>query len=99
MRIIVTSRHVEATPTVVAYAHEKASKAEHLFEGLLSVTVTLDVGRRGHAGQTAEFIVRIPRRGTCVALGRGKTLYEAIDIAENKLHVQLRRAKASLRRR
>ena len=99
MRIVVTSRHVETAPAAVAYAHEKAAKAEHLFEGLLSVSVKLDVGRRGHAGQTAEFIARIPRRGTCVAHGRGKTLYEAIDAAEDRLHVQLRRAKASLRRR
>ncbi len=99
MRITVTSRHVEATPTVVAYAHEKAAKVEHLLEGILSVSVTLDVGRRGHAGQTAEFIARVPKGGTFVSHSRGTSLYEAIDLAEGKLLSQLRRVKAKLRRR
>ncbi len=99
MRITVTSRHAEGTPALKAYAREKAGKLEHLFDGITSLAVTLDVGRRGHGGQMAEMIAHVAGGGTCVAHGRGKLLYEAIDVAEAKLQGQLRRYKAKLRHR
>ncbi len=99
MRVTVTARHIESTPSIEAYALEKAGKLEHLFEGITSVAVTLDVGRKGRDGQMAEFIAHVAGGGTCVSHARGKTLYEAIDTAEAKLQGQLRRYKAKLRRR
>ena len=99
MRVLVTARHVAATKAIQDYARDKAGRLEHLFEGLRLVGVTLDVGRKGHAGQTAEFLAHITGGGLCVARAKGKLLYEAIDEAEAKLQGQLRRRKARLRRR
>lgn len=99
MQVTITARHVDHTPAIDAYAREKAGKMAHLFEGILSIAVTLDVGRKGHDGQTAEFIAHVPGGGTCVAHGKGVSLYEAIDAAEAKLQGQLKRYKAKLRGR
>ena len=99
MRVVVTASHVDATPAIQDYAREKAGRLEHLFEGIRSVFVTLDVGRKGHAGQMAEMIAHITGGGLCVARAKGKLLYGAIDEAESKLQGQLRRTKAKLRGR
>lgn len=99
MRVTVTSRHVDCTPAIEGYAREKAGKLEHLFDGITSVAVTLDVGRKGHDGQMAEFIAHVAGGGTCVAHAKGKLLYDAIDAAEAKLQGQLKRYKARLRHR
>ena len=99
MRVTVTARHIEHTPAIDAYAKEKALRLEHFFDGITSVAVTLDVGRRGRDGQMAEFIAHVAGGGTCVAHGKARSLYEAIDAAESRLQGQLNRTKAKLRRR
>ena len=99
MRVTVTARHLDHTPAIDAYAREKAGKLEHLFDGITTVAVTLDVGRRGHDGQMAELIAHVAGGGTCVAHAREQTLYAAIDAAEAKLQGQLKRYKAKLRHR
>ena len=99
MRVTVTARHIDHTPAIDAYAREKAGKLEHLFDGITSMIITLDVGRRGRDGQMAEFIVHVVGGATCVAHAKGKTLYEAIDATEAKLQGQLKRYKAKLRLR
>ena len=99
MQVTVTARHVEATQPIKDYAQEKAGKLEHLFDGITSVAVTLDVGRKGHDGQMAEFIAHVVGGGTCVAHAHAETLYAAIDEAEAKLQGQLKRYKAKLRGR
>jgi ribosomal subunit interface protein len=99
MRVTVTARHIDHTPSIDAYAREKAGKLEHLFDGITSVTITLDVGRKGRDGQMAEFIAHVTGGGTCVSHAKAKSLYAAIDAAEARLQGQIRRAKARLRLR
>ena len=99
MRVTVTARHVSITKAIQEYAEDKAGRVEHFFDGITSLQVTLDVARKGHGDQMAEFIAHVAGGGTCVAHGKGKSLYEAIDAAEAKCQGQLKRYKARLRGR
>ena len=99
MRVTVTARHVDITEAIQDYAEDKAGRMHHYFDGITSLAVTLDVARKGHGDQMAEFIAHVVGGGTCVAHAKGKSLYEAIDAAEAKLQGQLKRYKAKLRRR
>ena len=99
MRVTVTARHVDITEAIQDYAEDKAGRMDHYFDGITSLAVTLDVARKGHGDQMAEFIAHVVGGGTCVAHAKGKSLYEAIDAAEAKLQGQLKRYKAKLRRR
>ena len=90
MEIDITSRHVELSEATKAYAEEKFSKAERFSRGLQRVEVILKAeDRQNHC----EVILHIRNRDPeVVDVGRD-TIYEAIDLAIDKVERRLRRLK------
>ncbi len=90
MQITITGRHVEVTPAIRDYAQAKVEKLLRFFGRATGATVTLAVE---HADHEVEMVLDLARGVRLVGKAAAPDMYAAIDLAEQKLGMQLRRTK------
>jgi putative sigma-54 modulation protein len=89
MELNITARHLKLTPAIADYAQKKLLRARRYFDHLIWAQVILDVEKNRHI---AEFVIHA-RGHTFMAKEVSTDLYAAIDLATDKLDMQLRRFK------
>ncbi len=96
MNVSVVARHMDVTDGMKEYALDKANRLEKFYDGLTSISVTLDK----EAGQFLVEIVAMGRRkSTFVAHHRDPDLHACYDQCVHKVAEQLRRHKDRVRDR
>lgn len=93
MKIHITGRHLRVTKAIREYVEEKVSRAQKYFNHIIWAQALVSVEKRSHR---AEIIVHASKQ-TFRALATGATLYAAIDLATDKIDVQLRKYKERLK--
>lgn len=91
MRIMITGRHVKVTEAMQAYARDKASKFEKIWNGIHNVHITMDLE---HGLHVAEALVSINGGEDVVAVTKDADMYSALDMLEGKVEQQLRKYKS-----
>ena len=95
MEIQLTAKQLKVTSALHDYVHEKMEKAQKYFDHLVWGQAFLSVEKRSH---NAEFVIHAPRQ-TFRALATAADLYSAIDLASDKIDVQLKKHKERLKDR
>jgi len=92
MQINLTGHHVDITPALKSFVHEKFGRLERHFEHITNthVILTVEKGR-----QKAEATVHVSR-GNLFAEVEHDDMYAAIDILIDKLDRQLKKHKEKL---
>jgi putative sigma-54 modulation protein len=93
MQVNITARHIKLTPAIAEYVQKKLEKAKRYFEDLIRAQVILDVEKNRHI---AEIVIRAAGR-TFTAKEESLDLYAAVDLASDKIDMQLRRYKDRVR--
>ena len=88
MQILITGRHVDVTDAMKTYAREKVAKLERFFDRATAARVTLDVQRDSNV---VEMQLDLVRGMSAVAKVEAPDMYAALDLAEQKVAMQLRR--------
>lgn len=96
MTVIVTSRHMEVTPPLKAYAEQKANKLTKYFDRIMGIEVVIDNGKDQ---PTVEMIVKADHNNTFVAHHTEADAYACVDGCMDKLERQLSEHKKKLRNR
>ena len=96
MNVSVAARHMDVTDEMKDYAQDKAGRLEKFYDGLTSISVTLDK----EAGQfLVEIVATGRRKSTFVAHHRDADLHACYDRCVHKVAEQLRRHKDRVRDR
>jgi putative sigma-54 modulation protein len=96
-QISITGRHVDVTPSMKAYAEEKAGKLAKIHERLTKIDVTLDVEHhQAHLSYVVEIVAFAERGARLVGKVESPDLYAGVDLAEDKVVRQLIRHKDRL---
>src|ERR1700719_1138337 len=95
MEIQLTVRHTKVTPAISAYVKQKVERAQKYFDHIVWGQVILVVEKRAH---NAEIVIHAPRQ-TFRALATAADLYSAVDLATDKIDVQLKKYKERLKKR
>lgn len=90
MQITITGRHVEITQAIRDYAQAKVEKLLRFFGRATAATVTLEVA---HADHQVEMVLDLARGVRLVGKASAPDMYAAVDLAEQKLGMQLRKTK------
>lgn len=92
MQINLTGHHVDITPALKSFVHEKFEKLERHFDHITNthVILTIENGR-----QKAEASIHV-NRGNLFAEVEHDDMYAAIDILIDKLDRQLKKHKEKL---
>lgn len=90
MAIEITSRHIDVTPEVKAFAGDKAAMIAEEFPQVENIHVILD--RRGY-DTIAEIVVQGKNKLRIEASDRAEAITAAIDSAAEKIVNRLRKAK------
>ena len=93
VQIKVSTRHGHLADTTQEKIKEKASKLTHLFDRLTMIEITLDHQRELHL---VEFLVQAEHKHDFVAKESHIDLMAAVDLALDKLDIQIRRYKEKL---
>lgn len=93
MRIHITARHLRLTKPLRSYVEEKVSKAQRYFEHLIWAQVVLTIEKLAHS---AEIVIHASKH-TFRSKAQGSDLYSAIDLASDKIDIQLRKHKEKVR--
>jgi putative sigma-54 modulation protein len=89
MELNITARHLKLTSAIADYAQKKLDKAKKYLDHLIWAQVVLDVEKTRHI---AEFVIHASGH-TFTAKEESADLYAAIDLASDKMDMQLRRYK------
>jgi ribosome hibernation promoting factor len=89
MEIQLTAKQLKVTPALREYVSQKMGKAQKYFDHIVWGQAFLFVEKRAHK---AEMIVHAPGQ-TFRALATAADLYSAIDLASDKIDVQLKKHK------
>ena len=95
MELVIEARHFKVTEAIETHIREKIGKLDKYFDGIHRMHVVLDIGK--NQMQTVELICTVAKRHTLVATGAATDLYPAIDQAEKKILVEMKKYKAKLR--
>jgi len=90
VQISVTGRHMEITDPMRTYAEEKVGKLTRYYDRIERVEVIFDIES---TRQCVEMVVRADHKNTFVAQADAQDLYEAMDLALDKMERQLNRHK------
>lgn len=90
MQITITGRHVDMTAALKGYITAKVDRLLRFFDRTTSATVTVGVE---HAEHEVEIVLEVARGGRHVGKASAPDMYAAVDLAEHKLAMQLRRVK------
>src|ERR1019366_617570 len=96
MIITVTSRHMEVTAPLKAYAESKANKLTKYFDRIQEVEIVIDTSKDQ---ASVEMIVNAEHNGKLVAHHNDGDAYACIDACVGKLERQLSELKKKLRNR
>ncbi len=94
MQIKFSSRHVQVTPPIEAYASKKLEKLPRYFDRVNHVEVAIDKGKHGFR---VEMITDVDRHEPFVATADHEDLYAALDVAVDRLLRQIKDHKSRLR--
>jgi putative sigma-54 modulation protein len=94
--VLVSSRHMDVTPPLKAYAENKASKLTRYFDRINEIEVIFDMAKQT---MRAEMIVHADRRGMFVASFDHDDAYACVDGCMDKLERQLSEHKKKFRNR
>ncbi|MBI4054989.1 MAG: ribosome-associated translation inhibitor RaiA [Elusimicrobia bacterium] len=95
MKIHITGRHLRLTAALSRYVEEKLSRAQRYFDQIIWAQVILSVEKHRHV---AEITLHAAHQ-TFQAQSSGLDLYAAIDLAVDKMQMQLRKLKEKSRDR
>src|SRR6185437_13876461 len=84
--VTVSSRHMEVTPPLKAYAEQKANKLVKYYDRIQEIEVVLDNGK---SGTSIEMIVNAEHRNMFIAKHDDGDAYACIDGCIAKLERQL----------
>src|SRR5271168_1361441 len=93
MQINITARHLKLTSAISDYVQKKLEKAKRYFDHLIWAQVILSVEKDRHI---AEIVIHASGR-TFMAKEESMDLYAAVDLASDKIDLQLRRYKEKKR--
>lgn len=93
MNINLTGHHMEITPALRAFTHEKFDKLERHFDKITAINVVFDVEK---IRQIAEATVLVAK-GELHASSESEDMYTAIDILVDKLDRQLIKHKEKMK--
>lgn len=96
MIVTVSSRHMEVTPPLKAYAEQKANKLIKYYDRIQEIEVVLDNGKDG---SSVEMIVNAEHRNMFIARHDSEDAYACIDGCIAKLERQLTEHKDKIRNR
>lgn len=94
MQITITGRHLGVTEAMKSYARTKVEKLLRFFDRTTQAAVTMDVQ---HLDHEVEIVFDVPRGARLIGKASAPDMYAAVDLAEQKLAVQLRKTKERLR--
>lgn len=94
MQITFSFRHMDSSDAIKAHAAEKLSRLERFEDREMSVDTVFSMEKKFQ--KTAEFKVH-GAHGSFIQTETREDLYEAIDVAIDKLDRQLARAKARVK--
>lgn len=97
MKLTVDHLHIEADPKLTTYIDEKIGKLDHLMNRHARRSAYADVKLKRGPGKgkkqfTCEVIIQLPRE-TVTTHQTAESLTAAVDLAEGKLRIQLRKYK------
>ena len=95
MEIQLTAKQLKITPALREYVQQKMGKTQKYFDHIVWGQAFLFVEKRSHK---AEMIVHAPGQ-TFRALATAADLYSAIDLASDKIDVQLKKHKERIKSR
>lgn len=90
MQITITGRHLGVTEAMKAYARTKVEKLLRFSGRTTQAVVTMDVQHQDHE---VEIVLDVPRGARLVGKAAAPDMYAAVDLAEHKLAMQLRKVK------
>ena len=93
MQVHVIGRHLSLSPDQNAHVEAEAAKLGKFFDGVNEITVAFE---REHDQLKAEIVCMVSGGGTLVAVERGRTVLEAIDLAADNMARQIKKYKAKL---
>lgn len=93
MQIKISVRHGQLNDGSQQFIREKAEKLLHFFERLTMIEVTVDLKKDQKA---VEFVVQAEHKHDFVAREQHADLLAAVDLALDKLALQLRRYKEKI---
>jgi putative sigma-54 modulation protein len=93
VQIKISVRHGHLNDTTQQFIREKAEKLLHFFERLTMIEVTVDLKKDQ---KRVEFLVQAEHKHDFVAHERHPDLLAAVDLALDKLSLQLRRYKEKI---
>lgn len=92
MQINITGQHIDVTPSLRDYVHEKFERVENHFDNIIDIKVILSVVKETHQ---AEATINVPGK-SLFADASDQDMYAAIDALTDKLDRQVRRFKDKL---
>jgi len=93
MRIHVTARHLHLTDALRDYVNKKFGKAQKYFDHLIWAQVILSVEKLSHK---CEIVVHASKH-TFRVMAASQDLYAAVDLASDKIDLQLKKHKEKTR--
>ena len=96
MIVVVSSRHMEVTPSLKAYAENKANKLLKYYDRIQEIEVVFDAGKDQ---MHVEMIVNAEHKNTFIANHVDGDAYACIDACTDKLERQLSDHKKKFRNR
>ena len=93
MQIKISVRHGHLNDATQQFIREKAEKLLHFFERLTMIEVTVDLKKEA---KLVEFLVQAEHKHDFVARESNTDVMAAVDVALDKLALQLRRYKEKI---
>jgi putative sigma-54 modulation protein len=90
VQIKISVRHGQLSEDVQEHIRQKADKLNHLFDRLTMIQVTIDLKKEG---KSVEFLVQAEHKHDFVAREEHAQVLGAVDLALDKIQMQLRRYK------
>lgn len=95
MHLSVTSRHFKAHESLVKYAEQEAQRLKKYYDGIIKCEVVLVFEKPRNSDKIAEVFLSV--YGTkLTAVGRSEDFFKSIDLAIDKILVQLKKYKEKL---
>ncbi|MBI4429537.1 MAG: ribosome-associated translation inhibitor RaiA [Ignavibacteriales bacterium] len=95
MRIHTTSRHFKAHPTLVEYAEEAVGRLAHYYDGIIKGVIILNYEKPRNSLKIAEVNLSV-HNATLTSVAKTDDFSKSIDVAVEKVLVQLKKYKAKL---
>ncbi|MBI3003912.1 MAG: ribosome-associated translation inhibitor RaiA [Ignavibacteriales bacterium] len=95
MHIHVTSRHFKAHPSLVEYAEAAVEQLAHFYDGIIKGEVILNYEKPRNSVKIAEVNLSV-HNAKLTSVARTNDFSKSIDVAVEKVLVQLKKYKAKI---